>query len=495
MPIHRRSRRVRQEKKRILLLFFLLAILLAIAAATLMVNQPTESVSTAPVSTACHLYEYASNEVASITIRRGDETPWTVMLGTDNLLTLTGEDGFPLSEKTTAALLDAASILACEAVLTEDPSEYRDHLADFGLDNPKYEATVTYADGVAAHLSIGNPGAENNAWYYMTIEGDDRLFSASRGMVESLFVSRDSLREVQSPVIHKARIDRLTLTAPDSTIEWALHGHITDTDVADKWFITAPYTYPADADAMTTLLANAANLRLGAYVAPATAENLTLYGFDAPRLTIDIHMAAGTIAVTGADGAAQATDFPEGTVTFVIGGEKSDMVDYVRVGDSIYISSHFTIGVFMDFDVAATMSRYPVQTALGNLAELSSHTGDATTTYTLTRTEQVAPNNDLVTDEDGNVLYDVAVTRNSEIVDYAAFETAYNALTLVKVSGTLPAGTVITSEPHTAYTFTDVDGTVHTVELATFDALHDAVIVDGHTAFYLIKGGFKLNLD
>ena len=96
---------------------------------------------------------------------------------------------------------------------------------------------------------------------------------------------------------------------------------------------------------------------------------------------------------------------------------------------------------------------------------------------------------------DTTKLYDVAVIRNGESVDYAAFETAYNALTLVKVSGTLPAGTIITSAPHTAYTFTDVDGTVHTVELATFDALHDAVIVDAHTAFYLIKGGFKLNLD
>ena len=495
MPLHRRFRRIPTEKKRIVLLFFLLAMAAAIIAASVLANQPQEETPSAPVSTAHHLFDYTPAEVISVTIRRDTEASWTVTQGADGLLTLAGEDDFPLSEKTSAALLDVASIIACEAVLTDDPSEYRDHLADFGLDTPKYEATITYVDGVVAHLRIGNPGAENNAWYYMTIEGDDRLFSASRGMVESLFVSRDSLREVQSPVIHKARIDRLTLTAPDSTIEWALHGHITDMDVADKWFITAPYTYPADAVAMTTLLANAANLRLGAYVAPATAENLTLYGFDAPRLTIDIHMAAGTIAVTGADGAAQATDFPESTVTFVIGGEKSDMVDYIRVGDSIYVSSHFTMGVFMDFDVAATMSRYPVQTALGNLAELSIHTGDASSTYTLTRTEQVAPNNDLITDENGNVMYNVAVTRNGESVDYAAFETAYNALTLVKVSGTLPAGTVVASAPHTAYTFTDVDGTVHTVELATFDALHDAVIVDGHAAFYLIKGGFKLNLD
>ena len=296
-------------------------------------------------------------------------------------------------------------------------------------------------------------------------------------------------------MIHKARINRLTLTSPDGVIEWALRGDIADTDAADKWFITAPFSYPADTEAMDNLLANAADLRLGAYVGPATPENLTAYGFDAPRLTIAIHMAAGTIAATGADGAVQPTDYPESTVTLAIGSAKSDMVDYVLHGDCIYISSHFTVGVFMDYDVATTMSRYPVLTALGNLAALTIREGDALTEYALTRTEQVAANNDLITDEDGNPVYDVAVTCNGEAIDYTAFETAYNALTLVKVSGTLPANTTLPDAPHTVYTFTDVDGTVHTVELATFDVLHDAVIVDGHGAFYLIKGGFKLNLE
>ena len=98
-------------------------------------------------------------------------------------------------------------------------------------------------------------------------------------------------------------------------------------------------------------------------------------------------------------------------------------------------------------------------------------------------------------DEDGNPVYTVTVTCNGVPVDYAAFEAAYNNLSLVTVSGTLPAAEAITAQPHTVYTFTDVDGTVHTVALATFDVLHDAVIVDGHAAFYLIKGGFKLNME
>ena len=493
--VRKKARRPGRHRQLVWLAAAVVLLAVVSLAYALLSRESAEDLPTA-VSTAENLFEYDASEVVSITIRRGEEASWTVAQEASGLLTLQGEGGFTLSEATSRELLDAARILPCEAVLTDDPAEYADHLADFGLESPRYEAIVTYTDGVTAHLCIGDPGAENNAWYYMTVAEDQRLFSFSKGMVEALFVSRDSLWDVKSPTIHKARIDCITLTGPEGIqAQWTLAGNITDTDAADKWRITAPISYPADAETMDNLLSNIANLRLGAYVGPATEDNLARYGFDVPRQTIDIHMAAGVIGVTNADGAVETTDWPESTVTFIIGGEKSDMVDYVRYGDAIYISSHFTMGMFLDYDASATMSRYPVLTALGNLAALTITADGATTEYILTRTEQVAANNELVTDEDGNVVYDVTVACNGTPVDYTAFETAYNALTLVTVSGTLPDGETAAAAPHTVYTFTDVDGTTHTVALATFDVLHDAVIVDGHQAFYLIKGGFRLNMD
>ncbi len=476
------------------LLLAAMAAIALMAAVTLLIAREPETETSLPPSTAQDLFAYARKDVAAITIRRGEEAPWTVRQEQEGLLTLTGEDGFTLSDSKSFELLDAACILPCEAVLTGDAAEYRDHLADFGLDAPEYEAIIVYADGVTAHLSIGSAGGENGEWYYMTVAGDERLFSFSKGMVDALFVSRDSLRTIEQPVLHKARIDRVTLESQGGVIEWALQGHITDADAADKWRLLQPFPYPADADAMDNLLKNLANLRLGAYVCPATEENLTAHGFDEPRLTLRIHMAAGTIAVNQ-DGAAQAADFPESEVVFVIGGAKNDMVDYVRCGDAIYVSSHFTMGVFIGYDATATMSRYPVMTALGNLASLRIEQDSGITEYVLTRTEQVAQNNELVTGEDGRPLYDVTVAKNGEPIDYAAFEAAYDALSLVRVSGVLPMGESSAMAAHTTYVFTDVDGTMHTVALRTFDALHDAVEVDGRQAYYLIKGGFDLNLD
>ena len=492
MAIHRRFSRVPTEKKRILLLFFALMMLGVILISFRLVNRMPEETYVPPADTAIVLYERSYLDVAAITIRRGDEAPWTAT-PSGSIVTISGDIPLDIPLNECAELLENAAHITAEGVLTDDPADYANHLADYGLENPRYEARIIYTDSTDITLRVGDKGPDGS-WRYMLVSGDDRLFAFSNGSVEGLFVNRDTLRKVSQPALHKARIDRITLTQGEQIIQWTLDGAITDADVIDRWQITSPFAYPADSTAMENLLSSAAYLRLSAWVASATPENLTKYGFDTPRLTIELHQAAGTIAVTDADGVAQPTDYPESTVTFVIGGKKSDMVDYVHCNDGIYLSSHFSMGVFMDYDATATMSRYPVMTALGNLSHLSIREGDTVTEYVLTRTEQVAANNELITDEYGNPVYTVTVTCNGTPVEYAAFEAAYNTLALVTVSGTLPANESITVAPHTAYTFTDVDGTVHTVELATFDVLHDAVIVDGHSVFYLIKGGFKLGL-
>ena len=71
---------------------------------------------------------------------------------------------------------------------------------------------------------------------------------------------------------------------------------------------------------------------------------------------------------------------------------------------------------------------------------------------------------------------------------------AYNQLMMVTMSGRLPDGWTAADAPHTVWTFTDVDGTVHTVALTRYDAMHDAVAIDGVALFYLIQGGFSLGI-
>ncbi len=483
----------------------LLILLLAVAAVVGLVllercltQEPDAGAIPAAASTSRSLFSYAPEDVTAITVQRLEEAPWTVDLDPESgLFVLAGENGFTLTENETAALRDAAHTMICEAVLADDPAEYADHLADFGLDDPDRIASITFSDGRTLTLRVGNPTAGNAAWYYTTMDGDDCLYALGQGFVDALFVSEESLWEVTQPVIHRARIDRITLLQGDGSIhaEWTLLADITASDALDRWQITSPFSYPASSDSMSTLLKNTANLRLGAYVGPATPENLTLYGFDAPRMTIEIHMAAGTIGTTNMDGAFTTEDWPENTVRLTIGGQRSDMVDYVRYEDGIYVSSHFTMGVFLSIDPRDSMNRYPVMTALGNLAALTIEKNGETTHYALTRNEQVAENNELIYDETGSLVYDVTVTRNGEAYDYAAFEAAYEQLITISVTGVIPDGDAADNAPHTIYTFTDVDGTVHTVALHSYGVLHDAIAVDGHQAFYISKGAFTTDLE
>lgn len=490
--IPKKNRQPNQQLRRILLLLLAGLALAAVLLITRTLEDPPTPAQTAPADSSVSLYAYTPEDVSAITIRRGSETPWTAVQTAQHQLQIGGEDGFTLTEAESAVLLMAASRITASDVLTENPADYAGHLADFGLESPRYEAWITYADGREIHLRVGD-ASPDGAWRYMLLSGDDRLFAFSRGSVESLFVNKDTLRTVTQPVLHKGRIDRITLTGSEGMqAQWTLTTDVTAMDVGDHWQITLPFVYPADAAAMDSLLSNIANLRLGAYVCDATPEALMHYGFNAPRLTIDIHMAAATIGSINSEGVYATADWPESTLTFVIGGEKSDMVDYVLCNGQIFIASRYTMGIFMNYDVTGTMTRYLLPTALGNLASLTIEERGVHTEYAITRVEQVAANNELVYDEEGNVRYDVQVTCNGKPVDYTTFEAAYSALLPVTVSGLLPERA--DTAPHTVYTFTDVDGTVHIVAFSTFDALHDAVTVDGHQAFYLIKGGFKLNM-
>lgn len=477
---------------------WLLAVLVALAALTAgwLLLRREAPVPEVPEDTAVTFSAREPGEVASLTVALRNGEGWSAEQTTPGVLTLLGEPSFDAAPRYAEDILDAASTVICEAALTDDPAVYREHLADFGLDNPRLTARIVYRDGEALSFRVGDAVPDEDvSWLYMTVDGDDRLLAIDRGTAELLCVERSQLYPIVQPTLHQARFDRITLTGPGDAVigAWELNGQIGDADAADRWRLTAPVRYPADAQALSALRANLANLRLGAYVGPATPENLTAYGFDAPRLTVVIHQAAGAIGTTGADGAYTQTDWPEDTFTLIVGGAKNQDVDYVRWGDGLYITSHYALAVFMNLDYASTLSRYLIPTALGNLASLTVETPEGTDVYAITRTERVAENNELVTDENGDVVYDVALTRNGKPADYDAFAATYAQLLTATVSGTLPDGWSTDATPHTVFTFLDVSGETRVLALTDFDALHDAVLLDGEAVFYLVKGGLTLN--
>lgn len=480
---------------RLWLLLCALALVLCVGVGLLLVP-PQESVEEHKHDTSGVLAEYGAEQVQrlAISLREGDS--WAAVRSAEGVLTLEDAPDYAVSASKAAALLAAAGRISYQAVLAEDPADYAGRLADFGLEDPRILLDVTYADGSRWVVRIGDQFTQDDGIaYYMLVEGDDRLFALDKGSAEELMVERALLHPVIQPTLHKSRFDRITLADGQGNVlaDWALQGEIGG-NAMDRWLLTAPVRYPVDGEAMDTLQDNLLNLRLGAYVGAATPENLAEFGFDQPRLVLTVHQAAGSIGTTGADGVYAVTEWPEDTFTLTIGGAKSDVVDCVRVGEEIYLTSHFTLEVFLDMDPASTLSRYIVPVALGNLKSLMIRTAAGEAVYELIRTEQVAENNELVTDSEGHVLYDVTCTLNGTEIGYASFESAYNELLKATVSGNLPEGWTAADEPHTTYLFEAVTGERYTLELTKFDAMHDAVLLDGHGLFYLIRDGLAFDV-
>ena len=432
--------------------------------------------------------ETAEVERIEVQLRAGEG--WAAVQTAPDTLTIEGDPPVTADSAVAARLLQAVAVIGYNEVLAEDLQALSAPAAEFGLENPREVLTVRYTDGTELTVRIGDRFSDGDeTFYYMTADGDSRLLALDVGTAEDLTVDRALLRPVRQPSIQRARIDRISVTLPEEERVWALEGSVTDPDAADRWVLEKPVRYPADGTALENLRKNAANLRLGAFVAEAAPETLTAYGFDSPRAVIEVRMAEGTTLVTGADGALEERDWPGETVTFTLGGAKNDMVDYILFEGDICTVSHFLLSGILDTKPLATLTRYPVLTALSNLRSLTWTDAEGTTRWEVERTEQVAPNNDLVLDAEGNPVWDVTLTRNGAPADWDAFGAAYQRLLVVRVSGVLPADWQTEEAPHTLLTFATETGATHTIALYTFDALHDAVAVDGSCVFYLVRGG------
>ena len=434
-----------------------------------------------------------AEELKSVTVTQRGEAPWTAVREEDGSLRLEPEDpsepnAWVVDESIANQIIKTVTNMTYEDVFTENREDWEADKADFGLADPKITAMIRFTDGTEITARIGDAADDGeNAVYYLSVDGDDRLYAVDAGTVEDLNTERELLHPVHQLEIRGALLDRITVKNSDGTVrtEWKLQGQITDQDAAENWLITEPFTYPADYDTIRNLRDTAENLRLGVYIGEAEEEALKQCGLDEPTAILELHMAAGSTGTVGESGVYDVEERTEQTETLAIGGSKTEMVAYVRFGDEIYTVNHFTLNVFTQAEPLSTAARYTVMTPLNSLDSVTvEKKGADTVRYALVRAE--TPEGGESGEAEENAGY--RCMRNGDEISYDSFSAAWERLLTVTVSGKLPAG-YEPGEPHTRYTFSTVSGGTHTVELSDYDGIHDAVTLDGYTLFYLIKGG------
>ncbi len=492
-PLKRKRKAARPRR-----VLFLVLLAIAMAAGAVFFYMASVSPGKVPLvqsaSTRRTLVTRKAEEVARIAVTRKSGEGY-VLIGENGRLSVQGRPDFVMDEDKQKSLLDDCAILDAEDTVSESREEWEPHKADFGLDSPSVTVEVTYTDGKTAVFSLGAKSPVNN-WNYFALENDPGLYLASADLIELFDQDVAVFHHVDQPVIHHQRIDSITIQNGLGNTEaaWKLETDITDPNALSAWRMMAPYSYPCDADAMETLVSAMEKLYLGRFVSKATEEAKVQYGFKQPKRIITLHQAAGEIAAVGESGAYEITPYPESTLTLTVGTAGDDYVDYVEVGGSIYLVSTISQPLLSNLVPENTLLRQPAAISMDTIQSLTVESSGEIRTYTLRRVERVLPNNELATDENGNVLMDTFVDLNGQESSFPDFEAAITALQSVTVSGRLPEGFVPEGSKSIKLIFTLLDGRTRTLETATFDALHDALSVDGTYLYYLPKGAMEKGL-
>ena len=486
--VERQKHKDRQPRRLTGLLLCAVLLIAGVTAGILLRNRAAEE----PPQTVQHITgaitQRNAEELQGLTVTLRGKEPWTAVRDEAGTFRLEPDDR-AVDERIAGVLTDAAVNLTYEDIFTENRGDWEPDAAAYGLEDPRVTAVFRYTDGSELTVRFGDPADGNEGtYYYMTVDGDDRLYAAAAGTVQDLSTEKELLYPVHELTIRAALLDRITVRNGDGTIrtEWALQGAVSDQDAAENWLLTAPFVYPADYDAMKNLRESAENLRLGAYIGTAEGNALKEYGLDQPTAVIEMHMAAGSTGTVSEYGVYDVVDWEERTETLILGSSRSEMVAYVRFGDEIYTISHFSVSIFTETDPFSTAARYTVTTPLNSLESVMVEKPEGTAHYALVRTEESAAAGE--TDAEAEAEQQYRCMRNGEEISYDAFSAAWERLLTVTVSGKLPEGWQC-GETHTKYTLRTVSGGTHTIGLSDYDGMHDAVTLDGHTCFYLIKGG------
>ena len=436
-------------------------------------TQRPETESTLPYRT---LFSREKTQIARISVSLEDGSGF-VLLGDNGKLTPEGQPDFEMDPRLQGELLNACATIESVDTVYEKREEWEPYRKDFGLNTPQLSVEVDYTTGERAAFSLGDKTPEGNK-YYFELQGDPGLYLASADLIELFSTEVSALRAVDQPVIHQERIDRITLKDGTGavTAEWVQDADILAEDAMYAWRMTAPFQYPCDVTAMQDLTATLSQLYLGSDVAQATEENLAQYGLLTPKRTLIIHQAAAQVADVDESGAYEVGDYPESTFTLKVGNAQKDFVYYCQAGDRIYLVSSLSIPIVGGFAPENTLALQPFNLPLETLASLTVIMGTSSTEYILDHGEQTS------------AAEKISVWKNGEEVSYEDFSARMASLQAVVVSGRLPEGFASDAAPTYSIALTFLDGRTRTIEAVSYDALHDALRVDGTFLHYLIKG-------
>ena len=424
-----------------------------------------------------YLLSRPAEEISSIAISPADSVGYPLVRSGEDFRLL-GREEMELRSGTVDQIVSAATELTAESTLMDVIRE-RVNLSDFGLNPPRTRVVIGYTDGSRAELIIGDEAPEETPQRYCMISGDQRLHTVLSEECRIFFREMDTLRAFDQPKMDASLLDRIDIAGNmDLALRYTPLG----------WLMEAPYAYPVAQTRSDRLLQQIDAMAFDYCLGDADELSLADYGLDQPARTITLTQAASVITGETAEGEQVRLDVPEKKYTLLLGNETGKSGVYLLWEGRVFVASNFLLGFWKEMEAESLLLRNPVNYLIHQLTSVSFSSRDVSRTYEVRMVEGVTENNEIATDEYGQILYDCAVRRagETEDMDAQSFLTWYTALAGLTPSGRV-SGDYSPSGTAEAIIRLNSEAQAREIALYPYDALHDAIAVDGVCLFYTDK--------
>ncbi|MBE5781885.1 MAG: DUF4340 domain-containing protein [Clostridiales bacterium] len=422
------------------------------------------------------LLDAARDEITALAISSPDGINYPLIRGTDGNFTLLGQEDTPLRSDVVEEMLKALSHLEAEDAILNTDNEIAD-LSHFGLSPAKAQITITYADGEQKALYIGSEAPTEEPQYYCMLSGDSTVYMVLAAFCEPFFQDAAYLRAFEQPELDASLLNRIDLSG-DTTL--GLHY------TSSGWLLDIPFSYPLDTGKTNSLLSSIEFMAFEACLGRKEDLNLADYGLADPALTIALTQAPTLITGENSTGETVTVEVPSKIYTLLIGSETGQSGVYVLWDHQVFRASNFLLGFWKELTLDFLLLRNPVNFLVNDLTHISFSHASGSRSYEVELVESITENNEIATDEYGQVLYDVQAlrTESGKKVDTQSFLTWYTSLSALSPAGSLPEGYALQGEP-IASLLIKSQSISREISFYPYDALHSAMAVDGESLYYI----------
>lgn len=389
------------------------------------------------------------------------------------------DTSLPLRQDVVESILYAAGTLEASIVLG-DAEALQATPADFGFDTPALRYVITRADGHETEVLLGDvvPETETEQYYCMA---NGVIYTVLAEPCDPMFHHADYLRDFRQPSLQSDLIDRIEVQGSvNMTLQYTPDGFVMET----------PLAYPVQKAKMDALLGYIDRMAFEAYLGPMEENDLKALGLQEPLVTVRLIQAPSHVEGISAEGEEVSMDVGEIAYTLLLGHDTGQSGVYVGWRGGVYKASNFLFGFWKELKSEEFYSRTPMNFPVERLLSVAVETAGDKAHYEVEMVEVIGDDNQIATDEYGQILYDAQVKKNGEIMDAATFMNWYVQLNKMAISG-IGERADKAGEPVATLVFR-TDATERSVVFRPYDALHVWVEVDGTAIFYTEKDAISV---